>query len=129
MSNLKLKNIFVCENVIVSQNGQPSLINLVSEINSTAFPAIHPRITVLTTISGDAGIYNEKIELVSINDSSIVNSVNNRIEVPEGGVSNFIGNFVNVIFPKEGKYWFKITVNAIVLSEDKEDSYIELKKI
>ena len=125
MANIKLRNIFICENVIVSFNGQPSVINLVSTITSNAFPAMHPKISILVSISGDNGIYDEKIEIVSVDDDKLIAQVNGKAEIKNAGASNFIGNFINTVFPKEGKYWFRVSVSGNILS-NKEDHLFEL---
>ena len=128
MTNIKLKNIFICESVIVAFNGQLSLINLTSEITSTAFPAIHPKLTILVSIFGAGGTYDEKIEIVSINDDKTIAAVNGKAEIKGMGGNNFIANLINTVFPSEGKYWVKVTVGSDILT-NKEDHVIVLKKI
>jgi hypothetical protein len=128
MANIKLKNVFICESVIVAFNGQISLINLTPEITSTAFPAIHPKLTVLVGISGDNGSYNEKVEIVSVDDDKIIASVNGGAEIKSVGGSNFIANFINTVFPREGKYWIRVIVGSDLLT-DKENHMFTLKKI
>lgn len=131
--SIQLKNIFVCENVIVSFNGQPSLINLIAEITSSAFPAMHPKLSILVSVSGENGIYDEEVEIVPIDDDTkTIAKVTGKAEIKDKGTSNFIGNFINTVFPKEGKYWIKVTFKKdgkeeIVTKRDKD--YIELKKI
>lgn len=127
--SFKLKNILVCENVIVSFNGQPSLINLVSEITSSAFPAVHPKLTIMVNITGDTGFYDEKIEIISLlSEKKIIATVGGKIEIKEQGGSSFVGNFINTIFPNEGKYWIKVSINNEVVSNE-EDHFIQLKRV
>jgi hypothetical protein len=130
MANIKLKHVFICENVIVSISGQPSLINLniSSEIVSTAFPAIHPKMTLLVITTGDSGSYNEKIEIVSADDNKTIVKTQGKIEIKEGGINNFIADFINTIFPKEGKYYIKISINEEIISNENEH-FIKLKKV
>lgn len=128
MSNIKLKNIFICENVVVSFNGQPSLINLISEITSNAFPAIHPKLSILVSITGDNGTTDsEKVEIISVDDKKVIAQVNGKAEIRGAGLSNFVGNFINTVFPKEGKYWIKVMVGADIITNENEH-YIMVKK-
>jgi len=128
MSSIKLKNIFVCENVIVSFNGQLSLINLVSEITSTAFPALHPRSTILVSVSGESGSYDEKVEIINLTDDKIIATVSGKIEIKDAGGNNFIASFINIVFPQEGKYWIKVVVDGITLT-NKDEHFFNVKKV
>jgi hypothetical protein len=125
---MKLKNLFICESVIVAFNGQISLINLTPEITSTAFPAIHPKLTILVGISGDSGTYEEKVEIISVNDDRVIAAVNGKVEIKGVGGNNFIATFINTVFQNEGKYWIKVTVGQDVLT-NREDHAVVLKKI
>ena len=127
MMNIKLKNVFVCENVVVAFNGQISLINLTSEIMSTAFPALHPKLTILVSIAGNEGRYTEKVEVVSVNDDQIIATVNGEAEIKGVGGNNFIANFINIVFHREGKYWIRVTIGSDVLT-NKDEHFIILKK-
>ncbi|GEM_PF-5454552 len=128
MAQVKIKNIFICENVVVAFNGQISLINLTSEITSTAFPAIHPKLTILVSIFGDEGSYNEKIEIVSVNEDKVIATVNSKAEIKGTGGNNFIASFINTVFPNEGTYWIKVTIGSDVLT-NKKDYTLVLKKM
>lgn len=128
MSNPKLKNVFVCESVVVAFNGQLSLINLISEITSTAFPAIHPKLTILVSILGNVGVYDEKIEIFSVNENKTIATVSGKVEIKDIGGNNFIASFINTVFQSEGKYWVKVTLGSDILTNQEEHSFT-LKKV
>lgn len=128
MGNIKLKNVYICENVIISFNGQLSLINIIPEITSTAFPAIHPKLTVLVNTLGDEGSYEEKVEIVSVNEGKTIAMVNGKVEVKGPGGNNFIATFINTVFSQEGKYWIKVSINGEPVSNE-SDYFIQLKKV
>lgn len=128
MSNIKLKNVYICESVIVSFNGQLSFINIIPEITSTAFPALHPKLTVLTNIVGDIGIYEEKIEIYSVEEKKVIAEVVGKVDVKGAAGANFIGTFLNTVFSREGKYWIKVTVAGEIVS-NQSDNFIDLKKV
>lgn len=132
MANIKLKNLYICENVVIAFNGQLSLINLTSEINSTAFPAVHPKLTILVSISGEIGEYDEKIEIVSLFDNKTIATVTGNAKIQAEGGNNFIANFINTIFPQAGKYWVRVSFNRgenIVTEQSNSNHCIELKKL
>lgn len=128
MANIKLKNIYICENVIIAFNGQLSLINIIPEITSTAFPAIHPKLTVLVNTIGDEGSYEEKVEIISVNESKTIAVINGKVEIKGPGGNNFIATFINTVFSQEGKYWIKVSINGEVVSNE-FDHFVQLKKV
>ena len=128
MANIKLKSISVGENIIVSSpNGQISVINIVDIITSKGFPALHPKLGVLVRVVGDVGTYQETLEIISVEDEKIIATAKGNIEIKnkdEG--NNFAADFVNVPFPKPGKYWLKVSVDGEILT-DKSIHFIDLR--
>lgn len=129
MASIKLKKLFICENVILSFNGQLSLINLISEIQTKGLPAILPKFVILTQSLGDVGSYKEIIEIVStdINETVLAKS-EAMAEIKDIGGNNFIATFFNVAFPAEGKYWIRVTLDNSVVTK-KEEDFVSIKKI
>lgn len=126
MNNIRLKNLQICEQVIVASDGRASIINIFSGINTKSFPAIHPRFCVLVSIKGPTGRYKESIEIVSPDEKTIV-KVDGDAEIKGEGGNNFIGNFINTLFNTEGKYWIKVMVDGILLTS-KDEHFILVKK-
>jgi hypothetical protein len=127
---VELKNVFICETVVVAFNGQISLINLTSEITSTAFPAIHPKLSILVSISGEIGKYDEQVEIVKIDsEEKAIATVNGMAEIKGAGGNNFIANFINTVFPDEGKYWIKVTIGKSDVLTNNDQHAIVLKRI
>mgnify|MGYP001560239814 CR=1 FL=1 len=126
MANIELKNVFVCENALVSLDGKLSLINIFTEITSKGFPAINPKFTILTSIMGTVGPHTEIIEIISPDGSSIA-KVEGPADINGPGGNNFLANFINVAFPAEGKYWIKISVDDNPLNK-KDENFILAKK-
>lgn len=126
MNNIKLKNLQICEQVIVAVDGKVSIINIFSDINTKGFPAIHPRFCILVSIKGQIGRYKESIEIVSSDDKTIV-KVEGDAEIKGEGGNNFIGNFINIPFNIEGKYWIKVIVDDVLLTS-KDEHFILVKK-
>lgn len=126
--SVQLKNFFVCDMAVVGFDGKISLINLFSEIISTAFPVINPKFTVLVSIIGDNGPHFESIEIISLQNEKVVATLNGSAEIKGSTGNNFLANFINTQFPTEGQYWIKVTVDQVVLT-NKNDHLITVKKI
>lgn len=126
MNNIKLKNLQICEQVIVAFDGKVSIINIFSDINTKGFPAIHPKFCVLVSIKGQISRYKESIEIVSP-DEKIIAKVEGEAEIKGEGGNNFIGNFINTPFNMEGKYWIKVMVDGTLLTS-KDEHFILVKK-
>lgn len=121
--------MFVCENVILSFNGQLSLINLISEIQTKGLPTILPKFVILTQSFGDIGSYKETIEIVSMDGNETVLARSEaQADIKDIGGNNFIATFYNVAFPAEGKYWVKVTLDGSIVTK-KEEDFISIKKI
>lgn len=125
MGNIKLNFLHICDQVLISE-GKTSIINIFNIIRAVGFPAIHPRFAIITNISGDAGLFEEKIEIMSPNNELIA-GVSGRAEIKSDGANNFISNFINLKFPVEGKYWIRIRVGEITLTQ-KDEYFILVKK-
>ncbi|MDD5739064.1 MAG: hypothetical protein PHY72_04075 [Candidatus Pacebacteria bacterium] len=53
----------ICENVIVANNGNLSIINIFNQINADIFPAVHPSLTVVIGATGEEGEYEVNIQI------------------------------------------------------------------
>ncbi|EKE15742.1 MAG: hypothetical protein ACD_11C00108G0036 [uncultured bacterium] len=118
MADVKLNFLHVCENAFVSQDGKLSIIGIFNQIKASNFPAAHPKLSIVSSISGVADDYLEVIEIVSPKAEVIARIENNVKIQKEGGAANLIASFVNLIFLIGGKYTIRIKVNNELLSED-----------
>ena len=119
MANIELKFLHVCENALVSQGGNLSIVEIFNQIKADNFPAAHPKLAIVSSFSGDIGKYIEIIEIVSPKGEVIARVEKSEIEITKsGGAANFIANFIGLIFSVEGKYLIRVKVNGRLLSED-----------
>lgn len=128
MANIKLKNCFISENVIISSDNKISIINMFSEIKSLGFPVMFPKFNILVSISGDIGEYKEVIEIVSVLDNKVIVKTDGLAKIDGLGGHNFLATFVNIPFTNEGTYWIKVTVDGEVIT-NKNENTILLKKV
>ena len=126
MANIKLKNLLICEDAVVAKDGKLSVINIFTEIKSENFPAMHPKLTIISMVTGDNGSYDERIEIISP-DNETISKVDGKAEIlgPDG--SGFLANFINLPFLKEGKFWIKVSIDGSPITS-KDDYFILVKK-
>ncbi len=116
MANVKLNFVHVCEQVLISE-GKASIIGIFDEIKTDGFPAVHPKFSIISSISGKTGIYTQIIEILTPSGSKLAMvSGQSKIE-KDGGKNNFVANFINFVFPEEGKYRITIKIGDEILNE------------
>lgn len=121
MKNVKLNFAHVCENVIISEDKKLSVINIFNQIKASDFPAVHAKLSIVSSVSGGKGNYFETIEIVNEKngDDVIARAENKEVYIgEENGVTNFIANFTNLLFSSEGRYKIRIKIDGVILSED-----------
>ena len=126
---IKLNFLHICDQVLVSCDGKLSLINIFSEIKSPGLPVIYPRFSVLTNITGPAGKYNQKIEIMTPSEDKSIAFTEGVSEIKSYGGNNFIANFINIPFGVEGKYWIKVIIDGKSILSKKDEHFIWIEKI
>lgn len=125
MANVKLNFAHVCENAFTSSDGKLNVIGIFNQINTLSFPALHPRLMIVTSVTGEVKKYTESIEIVS-SKGDVIARAGNPIEIFKGGgAANFIADFVGIIFPEEGTYRIRIKIDE---KEVDSDSTIIIKR-
>jgi len=120
MTDIKLNFIHVCDQVLVSSDGKVSIIGIFSEIKAIKFPALHPNFSVISNIEGKEGEYDQTIELLDSSGKKMA-AVSGKSEIKkDGSKNNFVANFVNIVFPEEGKYKIISRINDEILNKDDE---------
>ena len=117
MSKFKLDFLHICDQVIVDQDKKISIIGIFNKIKAFGFPAIHPKFSIFTKISGAIGAYKQRIEIISTENNTPMASVIGDFEIKNSEGSIFIGNFINMLFPVEGKYKIKIYIDDTIVNE------------
>jgi len=116
MSKVKLNYAIVCEQVIVDSRSNVSIVNAFDQIKAKGIPTLHSKFSVIVNTYGEAGKYDETIEIVNLSTNETIVSVADKIEIKPNGANSFVGNFVNTVFPSFGKYWIKVTADGEVLT-------------
>ena len=111
MENVKLNFIILCDNAFFAEPDKKlNIMGSFDTINSSGFPAIHPRMSVV--ISVDNIEQGNHIEILKITKDNleIINTKTN-FSKSESGRHQFIHNLLNVKFPQEGKYNVEVFID------------------
>ncbi|MFA6160329.1 MAG: hypothetical protein WC678_04580 [Parcubacteria group bacterium] len=121
----RLNFVHICENAFTSSDGKLNVIGIFDQINALNFPALHPRLMIVTSVAGNIGKYIENIEIVSPK-GEIIARAGNPIEIfKDGGSTNFIADFIGIVFPEDGVYKIRVKINETVVDNN---GFIMIKK-
>ncbi|OGD31877.1 hypothetical protein A3C91_00370 [Candidatus Azambacteria bacterium RIFCSPHIGHO2_02_FULL_52_12] len=87
----------ICENVIVANNGNLSIVNIFNQISSSNFPAIHPVLFIVVGATGDEGEYEVNIQIKKEGDERPVTTqtLPDKMKIPK--------------FPAQGRLFVKFS--------------------
>lgn len=115
MENIKLNYAHLCDLAFLSQGGKANVIGIFKVIYSNQFPAIHPKFSVITSLTLDnlIGKHQQNLKIVEEEDGKKIGPIidfnfevnNKKQEV------NLISDIVNIAFEKPGKYSLKIILD------------------
>jgi hypothetical protein len=98
----------ICDDVRQEVGGKVSLMGLFENIYAVKFPAIHPRLAVVTEWSDGAGEYEIKTRLLSPDRKTALRETASRITL--SGVNyrhRDVSVHLNVEFKAPGTYWIE----------------------
>jgi hypothetical protein len=115
MKQPRIKASLICDEAIKDANGKVSLIGLFENINSSRFPAQHPRFAVFNRWGGGLGKFTLQIRLLDPNKKKVVDeSRPQEVDFPdEQHLHNDIFYLVNALFENPGTYWIESLLDGI----------------
>jgi hypothetical protein len=113
MANVKLNFAIVCDNAFIAQGTNSlNIIGIFDRIGAAKFPAMHSRLVLVTSISGDPGEYDHIVNLKNNATGEKIAELPGKLVINTlGQKAQFIGNFFNIIFPQPGEYVFEVAIN------------------
>src|SRR3989338_7248419 len=84
-NKIKIDFGHICENVIVAQNGNLSIINIFNQINADNFPAVHPVLFVVIGANGEVGEYEVSVKIKKKEEKEpiITQTLPNKMKIPK----------------------------------------------
>lgn len=115
--NLKLIYTLLCDDVRIEMGNKISLMGIFQNIMVEKLPVSLIKFAVINHWRG-AGNHETEVRILSPDKSNlVVTSQPTTIELAEGGFTDNVSFFVNVVFPNPGTYWIQTIANAVVLDE------------
>lgn len=115
--NLKLIYTLLCDDVRIEMGNKISLMGIFQNIMVEKLPVSLIKFAVINHWQG-AGNHQTEVRILSPDKSNlVVTSQPTNIELAEGGFTDNVSFFVNVVFPNPGTYWIQTIANTVVLDE------------
>jgi hypothetical protein len=116
-ANLQLMYTLLCDDVRIEMGNKLSLMGIFQNIMVEKLPVSLIKFAVINHWRG-AGGHETEVRILSPDKANlVVTSQPTRIELAEGGFTDNISFFVNVVFPNPGTYWIQTIANAAVVDE------------
>jgi hypothetical protein len=127
---IQLKYAHLCEMAFISQNGNLNMIGLFEKVTAQDFPAIFPRLSLVTTLKGEPGEYKLSIKLHKKAKQShltpeaptkdngevteIMKPITLNINIKDATNDlRIVGDINNLKIPEEGSYQITLGVNGV----------------
>lgn len=115
--NLKLMYTLLCDDVRIEMGNKISLMGVFQNIMVEKLPVSLIKFAVINHWSG-AGDHQTEVRILAPDKQNlVVSSQPTTIQLAEGGFTDNVSFFVNVVFPNPGTYWIQTIANAVVLDE------------
>ncbi len=115
--NLQLIYTLLCDDVRLEMGNKISLMGIFQNIMVEKLPISLIKFAVVNHWRGE-GQHQTEVRIVSPDKTStVVSSQPTNIELAQGGFSDNVSFFVNVVFPTAGTYWVQTLANMTLLEE------------
>jgi hypothetical protein len=112
---IQLKYAHLCEMAFISQNGNLNMIGLFEKVTAQNFPAVFPRLSLVTTLKGEPGEYKLGIKLKKKGDQAeVMKPILLNINIKDATNDlRIVGDINNLKIPEEGVYEVTLSVNGV----------------
>ena len=115
--NLQLIYTLLCDDVRLEMGNKISLMGIFQNIMVEKLPVSLIKFAVINHWRGE-GRHQTEIRIMSPDKKTvIVNSQPTQIELPQGGFTDNVSFFVNVVFQTAGTYWIQTYANNVLIEE------------
>lgn len=107
----------LCDDVRIEMGNKISMMGIFQNIMVEKLPVSLIKFAVINHWRGQ-GSHQTEVRILSPDRSNlVVTSQPTTIELAEGGFTDNVSFFVNVVFPIAGTYWIQTIANTVVLDE------------
>src|ERR687889_147531 len=115
--NLQLIYTLLCDDVRTEMGNKISLMGIFQNIMVEKLPVSLIKFAVINHWQGSGNHETEVRILAPDKVNMVVTSQPTSIELADGGFTDNVSFFVNVVFSNAGTYWIQTIANAVVLDE------------
>ncbi len=116
-ANLKLMYTLLCDDVRIEMGNKISLMGIFQNIMVEKLPVSLIKFAVINHWRGQ-GSHQTEVRILSPDKANlVVTSQPTTIELAEGGFTDNVSFFVNVVFPTAGTYWIQTIANTVMIDE------------
>ena len=116
-ANLQLIYTLLCDDVRIEMGNKISLMGIFQNIMVEQLPVSLVKFAVFNHWRG-AGNHQTEVRILSPDKANlVVTSQPTTIELAEGGFTDNVSFFMNVVFPNAGTYWIQTIANTAVVEE------------
>ena len=107
----------LCDDVRIEMGNKISMMGIFQNIMVEKLPVSLIKFAVINHWRGQ-GSHQTEVRIFSPDKSNlVVTSQPTTIELADGGFTDNVSFFVNVVFPIAGTYWIQTIANTVVLDE------------
>src|SRR3954471_15291955 len=115
--NLQLMYTLLCDDVRIEMGNKISLMGIFQNIMVEKLPVSLIKFAVINHWKG-AGDHETEIRILSPDKTNlVVTSQPTTIQLAEGGFTDNVSFFMNVVFPNAGTYWIQTIANTAIVEE------------
>jgi hypothetical protein len=115
--NLQLIYTLLCDDVRLEMGNKISMMGVFQNIMVEKLPVSLIKFAVVNHWRG-LGVHQTEVRILSPDkNTTIVTSQPTNIELMQGGFSDNVSFFVNVVFQTAGTYWIQTLANTVLLEE------------
>jgi hypothetical protein len=116
-ANLKLLYTLLCDDVRIEMGNKISLMGIFQNIMVEKLPVSLIKFAVINHWQG-AGDHQTEVRILAPDRTNVVvTSQPTTIQLAEGGFTDNVSFFVNVVFPTAGTYWIQTIANSVMVDE------------
>lgn len=115
--NLQLVYTLLCDDVRLEMGNKVSLMGVFQNIMVERLPISIIKFAVVNHWKGQ-GYHQTEVRIMSPSkENLVVTSQPTALELANGGVTDNVSFFVNVVFQTPGTYWVQTLANSVLLEE------------
>jgi len=115
--NLQLIYTLLCDDVRLEAGNKISLMGIFQNILVEKLPVSLIKFAVLNHWRGEGNHQTEVRVLSPDKTNLLVTSEATEIQLSNGGFTDNVSFFVNVVFPTAGTYWIQTLANSVLIEE------------